>query len=109
MEDTDFNTAKNFLSFMLEIHVTQVTAACDDWTEQIGLLRCGRLWEPRSRPAQAVGSRALPAFFEFLSRFVQFVGDELLIGQHGLVFGGEDLVGKIVERIVCLCGVLFGA
>ncbi len=40
---------------------------------------------------------------------VEFLGDELFAWKNGLIFGGEHLVGEIVECVVGLCGSLFGA
>jgi hypothetical protein len=48
------------------------------------------------------------AFFELLSRLVQFVGNQLFVWQNGLVLGGEHLVGKIVEGVVGLGDSLLG-
>lgn len=39
----------------------------------------------------------------------QFLGKEFFVGQDSLVFGGENLVGQVVQSVVSLCRALFRA
>src|SRR5260370_4989784 len=46
---------------------------------------------------------------QFPAGAIQFLGNELFVGKDGLILGGKDLVGEIVECVVGLGSSLFGA
>jgi hypothetical protein len=47
--------------------------------------------------------------FQLSAGALQLVSDEFFVGQDGLILGGENLVGQVVEGIMSLCGPLLSA
>lgn len=49
------------------------------------------------------------ALFQFTTGSLQFAGYQLFVWQNGLVLGGENLVGQIVDGVMCFGCAFLGA